>query len=349
MEAITPLLPTNSLGSSTSGAGGHQQSPQQFQEGQIVQAVVTAANGSGTCTLNIQDHQFLTRADSVSLSPGQTLQLQVTATRPTLELRIIPATLPHYLGKALPFIGQNLDLAPLIQALRQSSNPEIAALTTAGSKALEAFSTLQQPPLPGREGGEVLRRLLESVGLQMEARLGRGRPAEHGHSLKSALLEVMRQAGESEAIGEAGKALLGTIEGFQLGQLRLEAEKSLLLPLPFAFLDQGYLLINNQREQEAHPREGRERVLRFSLHLALTGLGNLRVDLFQTDEGLWMRFNCDSREKATFVAQFSDELREQLADLPLQGLSFAATATPPVPELIRMLMPTGQSLLNTKV
>jgi hypothetical protein len=348
MEPIAPLLSSTILGSSTSGAGGQQQNPYQMHEGQILHALVTAAESPDTFILNVGDNQILARADSVTISPGQTLQLQVTATRPDLELKIITAPLQHYLGRALTFIGQNLDLAPLIQLLQQPSNPEMVTLSAVSSKVLEDFFTMQQRPLTGKESGEALRRMLEGIGLQVEAKLGQDLQAESRHSLKSALLEVMQQASESEPIQEAGKSLLSAIESFQLSQLRLEQDKTLILPLPFPFLDQGYLLIDTKQEQNPEAQESRKQ-MRFSLHLALTGLGNLHIDFLQTDDGLWMRFNCDSQEKAAFVAQFSDDLKEQLADIPLQGLSFAGKANAPVADLIRMLVPTGQSLLNTKV
>ena len=89
--------------------------------------------------------------------------------------------------------------------------------------------------------------------------------------------------------------------------------------------------------------------MHFSLHLALSGLGNIQIEFVQTDEGLWMRFNCDSQEKADFVSQFSDDLKQQLADTPLQGLSFSGTANAPITDLVRRLVPAGKSFLDTKV
>jgi len=347
MEPITPLSSSPILGSSTSGTGGgQQQTPFQMQEGQIVHAQVVGTKSADTFILNVGENHILARADSVTLSPGQSLQLQVTATKPNLELKIITPPLQHYLGRALTLIGQNLDLNPLMQILQQPANPETTKLSATGMKTLEDFFTLQQMPLSGKEGGDALRRMLDGIGLQMEAKLGQGAQDVRANSLKSALLEVIQQAGE-ETIKEAGKDLLSTIESLQLSQLRLEPDKTLILPLPFPFLDQGYLLIDQKQEQESEGRE-REKQMHFSLHLALTGLGNLQIDFLQTDDGIWMRLNCESQEKADFVAQFSDELKQQLADPPVQGLSFAATANAPGADLIRMLMPAGQSLLNTK-
>ncbi|KAF0188177.1 MAG: hypothetical protein FD168_1881 [Desulfobulbaceae bacterium] len=352
MESIAPILSSAILGSSTSNTGGQQQNTFQMQEGQIVNALVGETKSADTFILNIGENRLLAKADSVTLSPGQSLQLQVTATKPQLELKIIAAPLQQYLGKALTFLAQNLDLSPLIQILQESTSLGMGNLSDASAKTLESFFAQQQRPLAGNEGGEVLRRMLEGIGLQTEAQLSQGlKNAEAGsliNSLKSALLEIVQQDLGSETLKEAGKTLLSTIESFQLSQLRLDHDKTLILPLPFAFLDQGYLLIDNKQEQGSEAHE-EARQMHFSLHLALTGLGNLHIDFLQTEGGLWMRFNCDSQEKAEFVAQFSDELKEQLADLPLQGISFAGTANPPGADLVRMLVPAGQFLLNTKV
>lgn len=347
MEPIAPLSSSPILGSSTSGAGEQYHPPlQQMQAGQTMHAIVAEAAGENKFVLDIGSNRILAQGDSVSLSPGQSLQLQVTATTPQLELKIISAPLQQYLGHALTSIGQNLDLSPLLQLLHQPPNPLIEALTPASSKVLEHFFSLQQKPVDGKEGGDVLRQMIDALGLQMEARLSRGQQ-EKGVSLKSALLEVLHQFQESDKIGENGKNLLSTIESFQLSQLRLEQDKTLLLPLPYPFLDQGYLLIDQKQEQETEDQQQKKQ-LHFSLHLALTGLGNLQIEFLQTDDGLWIRFNCDSQEKADFVSSFGDDLKSQLEDIPLQSLSFGATANAPGVDLIRRLIPTGQSLLNTK-
>jgi hypothetical protein len=347
MEPITALSSSPILGSSTSGAGGQQYPPQQMLEGQTMHALVVKAAGENKFILDIGSNRILAQGDSVTLTPGQSLQLQVTATTPLLELKIISAPLQQHLGQSLTFIGQNLDLSPLLQILQQPPNPGIEALTTASRQLLENFFALQQRPLNGKEGGEVLRQMIDTLGLQMEAKLGKGLKDEGTSSLKSALLEVIHLFKESEKTEGTAKTLLATIESFQLSQLRLDQDKTLIIPLPFPFLDQGYLLIDQKQEQETEDHK-RKKQLHFSLHLALSGLGNIQIEFIQTDEGLWMRFNCDSQEKADFVGQFSDDLRQQLTDTPIQGLSFSGTANAPNTDLVRMLVPAGKSFLDTK-
>lgn len=349
MDPIAPLSSSPILGSSTSGAGGQQQNPYQMQEGQTMHALVAGMAGENKFILNIGANRILAQGDSVTLSPGQTLQLQVTATTPQLEFKIITAPFQQYLGHSLTFISHSLDLTSLMQMLQQPPNPALQILSPTSIQVLEDFFALQQTPLSGKEGGDRLRQMIDTLGLQLEAKLGKGIKDEGTASLKSALLEIVHHFKESDKIGETGKALLSTIDSFQLSQLRLDQDKTLLLPLPFPFLDQGYLLIDQKQDQDTEEGQKKRKQLHFSLHLALTGLGNIQIELLQTDDGLWMRFNCDSQEKADFVSQFSDDLKQQLADIPLQGLSFSTAANPPDTDLIRLLMPTGQSLLNTKV
>ncbi len=347
MNPIVPLQPSAALGSSTSGTGGQQYHPPQMQSGQTMPALVVEAVGDNRFILDIGSNRILAQGDSVTLSPGQSLQLQVTATTPRLEFQIIAPSLQQFLGHSLSFVGHNLDLNPLIQIMHQPPNPAIETFTPASRQVLEAFWALQQKPLSsGPEGAAVLRQMVDSMGLQLEAQLGRGQ--EVTGSLKSALLELVQQFKEAEQIREPGKALLAIIESFQLCQLRLDQDKSFIIPLPFPFLDQGYLLIDQKQDQETEDHE-RKKQLHFSLHLSLTGLGDLNIELLQTDDGLWMRFNCDSQDKADFVSQFGDDLKQQLADLPVQSLAFSGTANDPGTDLIRLLVPAGQSLLNTKV
>lgn len=349
MNPIAPLTSSAALGSSTSGAGGQQYHPPQMQHGQTMQALVVEAVGDNRFILDIGSNRILAQADSVTLSPGQSLQLQVTATTPHVEFQIIAPSLQQFLGHSLSFVGHNLDLNPLFQIMHQPPNPAIETLTPSSRQVLEAFWALQQKPLSsGPEGAAVLRQMVDSMGLQLEAQLGRGLPNEETGSLKAALLELVQQFKEAEQIREPGKALLSIIESFQLCQLRLDQDKSFIIPLPFPFLDQGYLLIDQKQDQETENYE-RKKQLHFSLHLSLTGLGDLNIEFLQTDDGLWMRFNCDSQDKADFVSQFGDDLKQQLADLPVQGLAFSGTANDPGTDLIRLLVPAGQSLLNTKV
>ncbi len=70
--------------------------------------------------------------------------------------------------------------------------------------------------------------------------------------------------------------LVRSIELFQLLQIRLAGESLFFLPLPFSFLDQGYLLVDadqgrdpdRQGDEQAHPR--------YELHLRRKGSATCR-------------------------------------------------------------------------
>ncbi|MBU3984180.1 MAG: hypothetical protein KJ985_12090 [Proteobacteria bacterium] len=218
MEPIAPLSPSAILGSSTSGAGGQQQNPHHMQEGQTVQAFVLNGAGENKFVLDIGPNRLMVQADSVTLTPGQSLQLEVTATSPQLELKIISSPLQQFLGHSLSFVGQNIDLTNLLQLLQQPPNPAIETLSSSSLQVLENFIALQQRPLDSTEGGNLLRQMIDSLGLQMEAKLQTGLKSEGAGTLKSALLEIAHLFGESEKIGEASKSALSTIESFQLSQ-----------------------------------------------------------------------------------------------------------------------------------
>lgn len=348
MEPIAPLTSSPILGSSTSDTGGQQQQPSLFHEGQTFHAQVLAAAEDDTFILDLGTRKLLARGDSVTLKPGLSLALKVTTTHPVVELKILSAPLQQYLGRSLTAINQNINLTELQGLLQQTPAKMILdTLSPATRDILQNFWMMQQPPPPGAEGEKLLRQMIKTLGLHTESRLAAGTLANEPVSLKSALLEVIAKAGDNEDVKEAGKTLVATVEGFQLSQLRLAQDQTLILPLPFPFLDQGYLLIEQPTDQ-GEEGDQRRNQQNFSLHLALSGLGDLQINFLLTPDGLWMRFNCDSQEKADFVGQYADELKAQLEDIPLQGLSFAATAGNPGAELIKKLMPKGQSLLNTR-
>lgn len=348
MEPIAPLSSSPVLGSSTSGTGGQQQHSTLFHEGQTFHAQVLAAAENDAFILDIGGSKLLARGDSVSLRPGLSLQLQVTATTPTVEFKILSAPLLQNIGRALNAINQNIDLAPLLQLLQQPpADAMLASMRPLSRDILQNFWTTQQSPVGGTQSGNLLHQMVERLGLRTESRLSTGQADADSPSLKSALLELISRAGDNEEVKETAKSLVATIEAFQVSQIRLEQDRTQIIPLPFPFLNQGYLLVDEQTERE----DGGEQTggqQRFSLHLALSGLGNLQINFLRTPEGLWMRFNCDSLEKVDFISQYGDELKAQLQDIPLQGLSFAASAGDPGADLIRLLMPSGQSLLNTK-
>jgi hypothetical protein len=222
----------------------------------------------------------------------------------------------------------------------------MARLSPAARQAVERWGVLQGESEEGLDGAR-MRELFERLGLQFEARLAAGETDGAGGALKPALFEAARLLRDSGSpLAAETEQLAQTVELFQLSQLRLQSQGLTLLPLFLPFAADAYLLV---RERAAAAPGEEEPPLSVSLHLALQGLGNMRVDLLQDGQGLHVRFVCSGTTQAAFVAGHREELGEALADCRLQGVSFAAGADPPVRDLVRLLLPDGNGFLDTRV
>lgn len=82
MNTIKPLSPIKPVGSSTSDADARQQSKQHAQPGQIFTATVLKSAGRNRFFLSINEQNILAQSETVSLSPGAKLKLQVLTTTP---------------------------------------------------------------------------------------------------------------------------------------------------------------------------------------------------------------------------------------------------------------------------
>jgi len=148
-------------------------------------------------------------------------------------------------------------------------------------------------------------------------------------------------------LADATNKLLGTLELYQLAQLRLASENLLIFPLPLPFLDNGYLLVE-KNDLEDDDEEASD-TLRFSLHLALEPLGNIEINFLQMKEGLYIRFGCDSKSKKEFAGSHQETLKEMISATEVLGLSFTENAENPTNNLIQQLIPDGESMLDTKI
>ena len=83
--------------------------------------------------------------------------------------------------------------------------------------------------------------------------------------------------------------------------------------------------------------------------MTVSDLGNLQIDFLQNLEGLFIRFRAGDQEKADFIEQFSTDLKKAITDIPLISLSFSGDAPDPIQDLVRQLVPEGNSMLDTTV
>ncbi len=347
MNTINPLTPIPYVGSSTSQTGGQTKGQNQPQQGQSFQATVVETKPDNTFTLDIAGNRISARTE-VPLSVGQTLHLQVVATSPKVELRIISDTMKQFLGHSLTLIGKNIDLTSLMSSLQKAPFSPLDTLSTSSRQTLESFHTLQQTDLTDKNGGDVLKQLVDRIGLSFEALLARGNKESLSQTLKSALLEIAHLFKGAGEIAETTNRLLGTLELYQLAQLQLAKENIFIFPLPLPFVEKGYLLIEDYKQDQDKDGEEGTDTLNFSLHLTMKELGNLRVDFLQHPEGLFLRFNCDSQEKCAFFQTYSEDLLSAHTDPPILGISFSDNAEDPASELLKHLIPDGRSIVDTK-
>jgi len=348
MNTINALTAITAIGSSTSDRGNRQQSQQQARQGQFLTATVLERTDDNQFYLEILGQKILAQSDSVTLSPGVKLKLEVLATTPELELRIVSKNPEIFFGKTLTLLSKNLDISGLFQSLLESPSPLLGELSRPSQDGLNSFLSLQQTQLTTEESGENLKLLLNRLGLNLESVLsGNNKQQDVTHTLKSALLEIRSLLNAGSELAETTNKLLGTIELYQLSQLRLSNENLLIFPLPLPFLNHGYLLVD-KNSKEADSTETKT-PRRFSLHLNLEPLGNIEITFLDTSEGLFIRFCCDTNEKSTFASSHLDELKEMVSSTNILAISFGEDAGNPAQELIQQLIPDGETILDTKI
>ncbi len=346
MDTIKPLISIATIGSATSQGRGRSQGQQAPTEGQLLKAVVVEANGDNRFVLDIAGTRQAVRSEA-SLAPGQSLKLQVIRTEPQIELQIVSNPLSHLQGRSLTMLGNNIDLAGLLQKLRQQTPPLLESLSPTSRSTLEGFFSLQQNGVEGEDGGLILRQLIDNLGLNLEQLLARGDKNAAVHTLKAALLEIAHSFTAAGDIAETTHKILTTLELFQLAQLQTVNDNQLILPLPLPFIEQGYLLID-QGDKDAESADSAGAENRFSLHLTVSALGNLQIDFLHNLEGLFIRFRAEDQEKADFIAGFAEDLKKVINDIPLINVSFSGDAPDPIQDLVRHLVPAGNQILDTR-
>jgi hypothetical protein len=189
------------------------------------------------------------------------------------------------------------------------------------------------------------------LGLSMEQALANGRPEEAVRTLKYALLELSQRPDIHETGRLPPEQLGRIIEMYQLLQIRLAEESIYFLPLPFSFLQQGYLLIEqdgsrHQDETKPDPTETAGQTVR--LHLQLEGLGNVQVDIRWQDNRADVRFLAENAEKAKFFAGFREELGQWLSSASLESVQFHVGAKEPVKAVLERITAGGVGVIDTK-
>jgi len=251
----------------------------------------------------------------------------ITKDEAILQLQKLPGVLQTALQ---PLIGQQLTWSNPSQPLTQILKFILQA----------AQESKTAPPPPD---GVQLKQSLEQLGTQMERLLFQGKSQEAANTLKFALLEIT-SLGPGPTLQKAADDVLSTIQFSQLVQMRLGAESIFFMPLPFPFLQSGFLLIDHEHQKSTQDNQQKKRQpTDLSLYLQLEGLGNLNITVHQEGNNIALTFYSQDSSRARFISQHKDELKDMLTTGTLYTAQFLVGAKEPVKILIEKMLhaPTG--------
>ncbi len=275
-----------------------------------------------------------TPADTLIAGPGQVLS-QLDQQVRDLVLKLEPL-LEQKQGLSPELLGRLEGLLERFTQLGEQKGLPLKELElVAGLTHLVQLAHQTTVPPDGKHLGV----LSQLFGFHLERQLLEHKLKDALVTLKAALLK-----GGSKEAGDSDEPLK-RIELFQLCKSRLAEENVMFLPLPFAELEEGYLLA----ERGAADADEGAPALMLSISLRLSALGNMRIDMLYGQGGLQLRLACENREKMGYVQGAETELREGLQAVPLQGVSFAMDARLPARQLSERLNPGSRNLLDERI
>ena len=173
------------------------------------------------------------------------------------------------------------------------------------------------------------------------------------HGLKGMLSSVLDNGDIASAVREQASSMTQQLESLQLCRLRLAQDGVLFLPLPLDFLEQGYVLFEQQSQQNsAEDNAAAQPSYLVSINLSMAELGPIQANLLFEQQQLFVRIKCADDASATAVRQSIDELRQGLQEFNLGSVQVTTGAEDPALELLRRLQPQAsadQSLFDTRV
>lgn len=243
-------------------------------------------------------------------------------------------------------------ISRLISLLQE--NPILPATTDPLQQLITLLAKVnseQAQSQPLQLNGKQLQKFVDRLGINMEQLLADGNPEKAAQTLKFALLELAQQFAVGNKSTVQADQIVKSIELYQTLQIRLASESLSFIPLPFSFLNQGYILIDtghSKQESEDNPGQSEKNPQLYELHLQLEGLGNLQIDIRQKDGGVTLKFLTEDTERAKFIAGFRNELEQWLTTASLQSAQFVAGAKEPVKSLLEKIMSGATGMVDTK-
>ena len=199
---------------------------------------------------------------------------------------------------------------------------------------------------PAAADGRNLKKIIGRLGTNLEQLLAEGKTEEAAKTLKGTLLEISHALTGNKPLQHQAEQLTSMLELFQMLQIRLAGESIFVLPLPLPFLNQGFLLIEPDNPQQDQQQENTAKK-RYSLHLQLEGLGNLRIELQQDNSGLGIRFFSQDAERTKFLSENRRELENRLSAARLKSVQFLTGVKDPITELFADVTGATTGVLDT--
>jgi hypothetical protein len=315
-----------------------------LQPNQIVPATVVEG-GLEKVVLNIKD-RYLEAKTHFPLRSGRNLSLQVLATDPQIQLRIIENSELNHLLRLLHSLDQNIKILPLIEGIQRDSFQSFNPFSKEMQTILPALILLLRSS-PGKLTGKDLAQLWDKFGLNLEALLKAGKTGAAKTNFKNMLfmhaIEIHKQGEKTENI----QNILDLLNLYQFCRYKLSQEHLIFLPLPFSFLEDGYLLAEKEKhhDQEDIDPAGRWKI---TLYLKLSFLGNLKIVLLFENLTLCLRIMCDSKDKAEIISKSLSHLQNHLTAISLDSFSVGIGAEDPIRNLIQHLAHDGDHFITAK-
>ena len=250
-----------------------------FSPGRLVTARVVNRQEDGEATLSIGGRKISAQV-SQPVAEGRTVRMRVThvdSSRISLkQLTFADHPVGRYL-MALRGLGRKGPFQYLTTLFGSAFSKGSSTAQQLKEKLQHLITQLAVKP--GESTAQDLREMVRGSGLMHERQVLDEEPREN---IKSLSLKLGRASEEDEPLSKTVKAFIDGIEKLQVvNRATGEISGRFLLPLPI-FMDGrltfGQLLIDRGEERSAS-EGGAQRMIRLAMHLKLSRMGEMRVDL----------------------------------------------------------------------
>lgn len=327
LQSSNPMLTQNPAGESIAALSkGLERRPDSVVPRPTTSVVAAQTTNRGSVPAQVQNtpalNQSMAKAGAVQGNTGNTLQ--TSAPQPPSS-GSTSASFPLPLSS---LVGQSLGQVQR-QALEGALMPQQWA-------QLEQLSTQIASDMSTSNSRFVVN-LARMLGLDFEALVAKNQLDSANVGLKGMLTALKGHSEVPESVRDTAAHMSQQLEVLQLCRLRLAQEGVLFLPLPLEFVEQGYVLFEQQGENNSEA-DGADGHL-VSLNLTLQQLGSMQVNLLFEQQALFVRIKCQDESTVALVEQYCDELHESLTPFSIRSIQVVTGAQDPALALLDRLQP----------